>query len=292
MLARLVKAFSSETQQRALRKRLNAFRTRWIKRFRRFGSHDLVSALRHIGVNETDTLLVHANFRVDNGFEGTPNDLISCFVDLLAGSGNLAMVSQPFRGYAYDYLAQDKIFDVRKTASMMGLVTEIFRRREGTLRSLHPTHPVLIQGKDASSLIEGHERCRYPCGRGTPFDKLRERGAKILFFDVGTGANTFFHHVEDLVKDKLDFSIYDERLFSARVLDWEGSPRTVETYAFAKDIHRDTALLEAELDRRKMLRSVAVGNAKLLMVSAADVAAVMTELIEQGQPLIMPRDRV
>jgi aminoglycoside N3'-acetyltransferase len=232
--------------------------------------------------------MVHANLRIDSGFKGAPNDLVGAFVDHVGQEGTLMMVSQPFRGYAYDYLHLGKPFDVRRTVSMMGLVPEMFRRRAGTLRSLHPTHPVLVYGKDAEQIIAGHESTRYPCGKGTPFEALKERGGKILFFDVSSGANTFFHHVEDSIKDRLPVRLYDPELFEVEVIDAAGAKQIVETYAFATGNVRNTARLDAELAQRNLLVRARVGNSRMTLVESRDVENVMVELIDSGVGLIEP----
>lgn len=282
MLRSLVSALATDKQRRYLRKKANAARTRWANTFLSYDAGALQKTLREMGVAADDTLLVHANFRTDSGFKGSPHDLVSALVGLVGDKGNLLMVSQPFRGYAYDYLDKGKPFDVRKTISMMGLTTEMFRRRPGTIRSLHPTHPVLIQGRDAELLAADHEKCLYPCGAGTPFAKFRELHGKVLFFDVSSGANTFFHHVEDLVKDRIGFPIYDDRLFSVEVIDREGRKQVVRTYTFARGVVRHTDRLEEEMDRRGKLERRKVGNSRLILADAADFVTVMTEMIGSG----------
>ena len=172
------------------------------------------------------------------------------------------MVSLPFRGAAYDYLALGKPFNVRKTMSMMGLVTEMFRRREGTVRSLHPTHPVLAYGKDAAWLVADHERCLYPCGPGSPFEKLRQLRGKLLFFDVAFQSITFFHYVEDLLKERIPFPIYSDRLFSVPAVDANGGNHVIQTYAFNKEARRASEKLEAEMRRQGMIRDGRVGNSR------------------------------
>ena len=81
------------------------------------------------------------------------------FLDVLGPTGNLLMVSLPYRSSSLQYLSTLKCFDVRKTPSMMGLVSAYFRRRAGVLRSLHPTHPVLAthraQGQRSVFVDEG-----------------------------------------------------------------------------------------------------------------------------------------
>ena len=192
------------------------------------------------------------------------------------------MVSLPFRGAAYDYLALGKPFNVRKTMSMMGLVTEMFRRRAGTVRSLHPTHPVLAYGKDAAWLVADHERCLYPCGAGSPFDKLRQLRGKLLFFDVPFHSITFFHHVEDLLKERLPFPVYSDRLFSVPAVDANGANHVIQTYAFNKEVRRAADKLEAEMQRQGLIRAGRVGNSRFQLVTTADVVTCFTAMVEAG----------
>jgi aminoglycoside 3-N-acetyltransferase len=269
-------------QKRAIKARLHQVRQRWVRALHSYGPAELAAGLRRMGITETDTLLVHSNFEPLSGFTGSPMDVVNVFADLVGQKGNLLMVSIPFRGTAYDYLAQGKPFDVRKTLSMMGLITEMFRRRPGTLRSLHPTHPVLALGKDADWLVAGHEACRYPCGPGSPFEKFHSLGGKILFFDVGFNSITFFHYVEHLLMADLPFPVYDDRLFEAIVVDSAGQKRVVTTQAYSREYPRSAEKLEAEMLRAVKIRKGRVGNSRLLLVTAADVVACQTAMVKAG----------
>ena len=282
MLRSTVARLLTPEQKRAFKSKVNEAQAQLARTFRGYGAEALKARVRAMGVVETDTLLVHSNFKPDSGFQGAPIDLVNALVELVGERGNLLMVSIPFRGAAYDYLALNKPFNVRKTLSMMGLATEMFRRRPGTLRSLHPTHPVLACGKDATWIVEGHEDCLFPCGHGSPFEKLRALQGKILFFDVGMEAITFFHYVEDLLKDRLPFPVYADRVFTAPVIDAEGRAREVRTYAFNKTIPRRADKLEAEMSRRGVIRRGRVGNSHLLLVTAEDVVRCQTAMVAAG----------
>lgn len=268
--------------KRAVKTRISRTRTAFVRTFRSYDADQLVAALRKAGVTGSDTLLVHANFTQDNGFKGGPLDLVNALARVVEPDGNLLMVSIPFRGSGYDYLVKNKPFNVRKTISLMGLVTETFRRRAGTARSLHPTHPVLAVGPDAEWLVAGHEACREPCGADTPFDKFRQRRGKILFFDVPFGAITFFHHVEDVLRDRLPFPVYHERLFEAPVVDAAGENRVVETYTFNPAVTRRADKLERRMAEEGKLHHGRIGNSRFILVDAEDVVASFTAMVAAG----------
>ena len=283
MLRALVTKYLSGRQKRTLKTKLNQAKQRLVTTLYAYDADDLKAALRRIGITETDTLLVHSNFDPLSGFKGSPADVVNALADLVGTRGNLLMVSIPFRGSAYDYLAQNKVFDIRKTMSMMGLITEMFRRRPGTQRSLHPTHPVLVLGKDAEWLVAGHELSRYPCGPDTPFDKFRQLNGKILFFDVGFEAITFFHYVEHLTMGDLPFPVYDERVFEAAVVDGAGAKHTVPTQAYSKGYPRSAQKLEQEMLGAGKIRKGRVGNSRFLLVTAEDVVASQTAMVKAGR---------
>src|SRR5919198_4840519 len=104
MLKNTVASFLTERQKRAIKSRFNQARQRFIRAFRSYDAAKLKAALRSAGIGDRDTLMVHSNFEPDSGFVGSPQDLVNALADVVA-QGNLVMVSIPFRGAAYDYLA-------------------------------------------------------------------------------------------------------------------------------------------------------------------------------------------
>ena len=280
MVRALLKKLISEENKRTIKSNYRKIKSGIVKSFLSCDADDLRRHLIRIGISESDTLLVHANFNPDNGFRGDPMDIVNVLVDRVGKNGNLMMVSIPFRGSAYDYLMAKKPFRLNKTMSMMGLLTESFRRKEGVQRSFHPTHPVLVFGKDSRWLVEGHENCLYPCGAGTPFEKFRNLNGKIMFFDVGFGAITFFHYVEDLYKDKIPVPVYHDEIITALAYDKENQPREIRTYAFNKNLRRSADKLEQEMRRHGLIRKSRIGNSRILLVGAEDVVRCQGSMID------------
>ena len=284
MLREMCARYLTQAQKRAVKTRLNKFGRLLADSLWSYDGETLKNTLKKMGVSEADTLMVHANFNPNSGFKGAPQDVANALVDFVGRDGNLLMVSIPFRGSAYEYLSKNKPFYLNRTLSMMGLVTEVFRKTPGVVRSLHPTHPVLAYGKDSAWLVAGHEKCLFPCGIGTPFDKFRQLNGKILFFDVGFEAITFFHHVEDLTKALLPFDVYDEKLFVATAFDSDNRQHLIETYAFNARINRSAAKLETEMSKQRKIRKGTVGRSSLLLVNAEDVVSCQTTMIRAGNP--------
>ena len=88
------------------------------------------------------------------------------------------------------------VFDGRTTASLVGRLTEIFRKRHGVLRSIHATHSLAASGKLARELCANHYHYDTPCGSGTPYTRLIENRAAVLMFGVDFAYYTLFHTAE------------------------------------------------------------------------------------------------
>lgn len=283
MIRRIIKSIVGEEKRRAVRRAVGAVQGSYVKTFQSFDEMDLRRALADVGIVEGDTVLVHSNFPPNSGFTGNPASMVNALVSAVGKEGNLLMVSIPFRGSAADHLEKERIFDVSRAISMMGLVSEVFRRREGAVRSLHPTHPVVALGPDAEHIVDGHSLTDYPCGTGSPFEKLLEKNGKILFVDVSIGAMTFFHYLEHRFRDKLPEPVYEDKLYLATVRDACGDLQTVTTFAFKRSLDRDTGMLERELDRNNAISRGKVGRTTLLLVDCAEVVRAMKCLLDKGE---------
>lgn len=50
---------------------------------------------------------------------------------------------------------ENPVFDVRETKPCVGLLPDLFRRREGVVRTLHPTHSLCVYGPGHRRLQKG-----------------------------------------------------------------------------------------------------------------------------------------
>lgn len=269
----------------AIKAQLKQLRGWYASTFCSFGPPQLLQALQALGVQPGDTVMLHSAYSVESGLRGSVSDLIDTFIKAVGPEGHLLMVSLPYRNASLDWLQSGRRFDVRKTPSMMGMVSEVFRRRPDVLRSLHPTHPILVHGPQAERFIAAHPNCLHPCGPGTPFDEVAKADGKVVFFNVPLYTFTFFHYLEHVVSPTLPFALYTDTLFEAQVVDATGQERVVSTYAFARDAikrRRPERLYEA-LHARGSVAVQKVGASRLMCVRVSDAIACTQELQQQGR---------
>jgi aminoglycoside 3-N-acetyltransferase len=109
---------------------------------------------------------------------------------------------EPGEGGADGTFRRQPRFDLRRTPSQMGLLTEMFRRSRGTLYSRHPVYRVCAAGPLAEALVRGHETAGTPAGAGTPFDFMARHDTLILGIGKPFEVLTQVHHVEDVMGDR------------------------------------------------------------------------------------------
>jgi aminoglycoside 3-N-acetyltransferase len=283
MFSRILLCLSAEQKSklRAFQKKAKRI---LIQTFRSYDKTQLIGAFRSLGIERGDALMVHSGFDTTNGFTGSPNDFIDVLLEVLGPEGHLLMVSMPYMSSTYDYLSQGKIFDVRKTVSHMGVVSETFRRRGDVLRSQHPTHPILAKGPKAAWLVEQHENCLYPCGKGTPFEKLLQLGGKVLFFDASFFTLTFFHYLEERIKHRIDFPLFFPQPFEVPFIDREGSRRVMRTYVYTLEANRRRRpqISKDELDKRGLIKYGRIGKSFLQLVRTEDLVGVIDDMAARG----------
>jgi aminoglycoside 3-N-acetyltransferase len=283
MLHRVLSHLSPEQKSR-LRVIDRKVRQMFVRTFRSYGKHELLRSLAALGIQRGDALMVHSSFGGTSGFIGSPNDFIDTLIEAVGPQGHLLMVSMPYLSSTYAYLQQGKVFDVRKTVSQMGIVSETFRRRAGVQRSLHPTHPILALGPRAEWIVADHEKSLYPCGIATPFDKLFQLRGKVMFFNASFFTLTFFHYLEERIKDRLDFSLFFPEPFAVPYIDFQGRQRTMHTYVYTLEAirRRRPQILRDEFDRRNLVKQQRLGNSRFELIGTEDAVRCLDDLAARG----------
>ena len=252
--------------------------------FRSFTPDDLQRALSGLGIIRGDTVLVHSSFDAFEGFQGKPTDVISLLQHVVGDEGILMMPTMTFSGTAVAYARTNPVFDVARTPSRMGLLTELFRRSPGVFRSVHPTHPLAIWGNDAKAIGTGHHLARTPCGVGTPFEALLKRHGKIVLLGTDISVLTFFHLLEEVLERELSVAPFTEEVFHLRSKTGDSQVLDTNCRLFEPAVSRRRNLhrMVPYLKKSGVWREARVGGLKITVLAAADVDEVVRSMNKQG----------
>ena len=158
-----------------------------------YTKQDLIDSIIRIGVLPSDTLLVHSSMKAIGEVEGGADSVLDAFIEYMRDEGLLI-----FPTHTWDRIDEEyNVYNPMTEPSCVGLLTNLFRKRPGVIRSLHPTHSVAALGKDAEEFTSGEENVDTPCSRRGCYGKLYDRRAKILFIGCSLKKNTFIHGVEE-----------------------------------------------------------------------------------------------
>jgi aminoglycoside 3-N-acetyltransferase len=157
--------------------------------------HDaLVPILRKCGVPRDGVLVVHSAIaRLSrNGYAAEA--LTESFLDHVA-DGTLIMPTMTWRTVT----PKNPVWDEVATASHTGVLSEIFRTRYASNRSIHPTHSVAAYGRAAAVLLGRHHIDDSPVSANSPYGLMREHDAHIMMLGVGLETCTAIHFAEETI---------------------------------------------------------------------------------------------
>lgn len=157
-----------------------------------YSKKDLIKDLERLKINPKGTLLVHSSMKSIGEVEGGADTVLDALMEYMS-EGLLVL---PTHTWSYINAANPK-FEVEHSKVCVGILPELFRKREGVVRSLHPTHSVAAIGKGKEAFIEGNEKWDTPCARQSPWGKLLDHKAQIMLLGVDLRRNTFIHGVEE-----------------------------------------------------------------------------------------------
>lgn len=158
-----------------------------------YTKEDLKKQLQAMGLKSTDTVFIHSSMKSVGNVESRADGVIDAWMEYFA-EGLLLLPTHTWKQMSEEY----NVFDPKTEPACVGILPNIFRMREGVVRSLHPTHSIAAYGKDAAAYIAGEENATTPCPPGGVMERLRERKAKILLVGVTHIRNTFIHAVEEV----------------------------------------------------------------------------------------------
>ncbi len=126
--------------------------------------------LEKVGIHKGSTLMVHSSWEQLNSGNFSVKDLIDSLLKVVGSNGTLAMPAFP----PYTSQVSGSVFDVCRTPSAGGLVTEAFRRYPGVVRSINLNHSVCALGPQSDFLTSEHHLSETSWDDLSPYYRLKE----------------------------------------------------------------------------------------------------------------------
>jgi aminoglycoside 3-N-acetyltransferase len=237
---------------------------------------------------DTEIVMVHSSLEgLQPMYTGHIRGLVDALIELCGTNRTLAMPAFFFGGRRFDpiaYYRERPIFDVRHQPSETGLLTELFRRKKGVRRSLHPTVSVTALGPQADELVANHHLAETSFGEGTPYAIMARRRTAI----VGVGTEYFrsltqVHAAEDLLGERYPVRVRSSRL-PLQLTDFDGNVHHYELPFNEPAMGRRLERLEQVLGDDELVQWRFHG-APLFVTSAARVTEALIDAALRGETI-------
>jgi len=220
---------------------------------------------------------------VENGAE----EVIDAFLEYI-NDGLLI-----FPTHSWDRINKDSdIYDPITEPSCVGILSNLFLKRPGVIRSFHPTHSVAALGEMAANYVQGEERWDTPCSRKGCWGKLYDLKAKILFVGCSLQKNTIIHGVEEwsniperLSENPISLKI---KIPGGKLID-----RTLHThYNPLGDISENYDKIEEALLKTRIATIGRIGDAKTYVCDVKKMVDLVTSFLKKNPDLFLDKDPI
>ena len=227
---------------------------------------ELFEGFQKLGVEQGDTLLVHSSYKSFGEVDGGPQTVVRALEAALGTDGEGTLIMPTFN---FDF-NKGMPWDVRKTRSKMGALTEIVRIEPRAKRVFHPFYSFAVLGKHAEML--GSLRYKSAYERDSVFGKLRDLDGKIMVIGLSyNNSMTFFHHIEQM--EGVDYRFLKQ--FTGEVTDENGNTYTDTFEMLVRDIDKGVMTMVdpmgALMEEAGIIQSRKIGDADVKLMKANEV---------------------
>lgn len=176
----------------------------------------IVSAFRELGARPADILLIHSSLKSFGQVEGGPESVIDAAKETVTASGTVVFPTLVQRDFQNAY----RNWDMNRSPSDVGLITETFRLLPDSVRSDQATHSVAAWGSRAAEITAEHAGYGprmgvfgdYCFSYSSPWQKMYLNQALIVFIGIDMVYNTFKHFAEYVLMEHYYGGISDPAL--------------------------------------------------------------------------------
>lgn len=242
---------------------------------------NFLTSLKQIGACDCKTLFIHSDIQFGQINVGIKRreftaTLLNLFDDL--GVENIIM---PVFTYSFN---NEKDFDVRESRSLMGALSESFRKQDGVYRTIDPMCSFAIKGKIAEEFKKFKPE-NNSLGVGSCYNFLdKQSDVKYLFFGADLAdCFTYVHYVERIINVPYRF----DKTFSGNITDYAGNTYktnwTISSQCGGVTLYEKNNHFKKQLIEEGKLCWTAFGDKELSCISQEAARKSIQENIEKDK---------
>ena len=132
--------------------------------------------------------------------------------------------------------ADGALFDYARSPSRRGLISELFRRQPGVVRSVHPWYNMTALGPAADELMRDNEQSTpYALDRHSAIWKLTMMGGKVAMLGQGFLGNVPMHLIEYAHADEYPRAVFVNRPVKMTYMDYGRRVQSLDVLLHAQD---------------------------------------------------------
>lgn len=248
---------------------------------------NLILQLEKSGLKPHDTVLVHSSMKAAGQTENGADTVIDAFMEYFS-EGLLI-----FPTHTWASINRDNTFYDSLTAKpCVGVLPELFLKRPGVIRSLHPTHSLAAVGKNAEDFLSGEENASTPCPRSGCYGKLYDLDSRIIFIGCSLKSNTILHGAEEWndVPQRLSDEYLPLKIKtpSGEILE---CPMRTHSQKYG-DISRNYDKIEPVLMRYKIAVKTKIGDAETYICRTREMIDIVSQLLQKNHDLFINSDPI
>ncbi|MBQ8730284.1 MAG: AAC(3) family N-acetyltransferase [Lachnospiraceae bacterium] len=244
-----------------------------------YRKEDLKAALKAMEIKQNDVLMLHSSMKSIGEVLDGADTVVDAFMEYLE-EGLFLTPTHTWKQMSEQY----NIFDPATEPACVGIIPNIFMKKEGVVRSLHPTHSVAAYGKNAAEYVKGDDEFNTPCNPKGCFGRLLDMNAKILLVGVTHARNTFIHAIEEMLDVEERFT-EKPTLFNVKLP--EG---TLKEFSMYRHYNKHMAHISESFDKLMdayfeagAAKWVSFGDAKCILCDAKGLYEVTKSAIEKDE---------
>lgn len=247
--------------------------------------NSLIKDIEQTGIRKNGTLLIHSSMKAVGLVEGGGDTVLDAFIDYMKEG----LLLFPTHSWSNENL-RDGIYDPKTEASCVGILPNLFMKRAGAIRSMHPTHSVTAMGSMGQSYVLRDSNVRTPCPRNGCFGGLYDEEAQLLFLGATLKTNTFIHSIEEWLNIPDRINAQSRKI---KLLFEDGDIRENDFYGHYStrgDVSKNYDKLLVPMIHMGIAKEVKIGNAVSYVVEVKPMADWVVGLLKKN-PTLFDDDR-